>query len=171
MATNFSTALPVPAVQPIANKEGVVDRTWYMFFVALFNRTGSGQGVDIAAIQAEADAALALAAAASAAAAAAQVAANNAQAGADGSLKIVNDLSDVANAPASRVNLGLVTQTGWTAPTGTPTRNTFNADASVVVSAAPTQAEVQAINDQLVKVAQHLAALIDDSTTFHVIGP
>lgn len=54
-------------------------------------------------------------------------------------------------------------KTGWTTiPTGTLTRTTFATYTSQTISAVPTQAEVQTMNDNLLIVNQRLAALIVD---------
>lgn len=50
----------------------------------------------------------------------------------------------------------------WAAPTGTQSRVTFDADETTTISASPTQAQVQAVNDRLLATRQALAALIAD---------
>lgn len=50
----------------------------------------------------------------------------------------------------------------WATPTGTLNRTTFVAYAGQTVSATPTQAQVQAIDDAVKLLSQHLAALISD---------
>ena len=50
----------------------------------------------------------------------------------------------------------------WATPTGTFARTTFVAYAGQTVSASPTQAQVQAIDDHVKLLSQHLAALISD---------
>lgn len=52
--------------------------------------------------------------------------------------------------------------TVWATPTGTFDRTTFVAYAGQTVSNPPTQAEVQAIDDHVKLISQHLAALISD---------
>jgi hypothetical protein len=53
-------------------------------------------------------------------------------------------------------------KTGWTAPSGTVARSTFNADDNTTVSGSPTQGEVQAIADRLQATRRVLAALLYD---------
>jgi hypothetical protein len=50
----------------------------------------------------------------------------------------------------------------WVAPTGTPSRATFASYAGQTISAVPTQAEVQAIDDHVKVLSQRLMALITD---------
>lgn len=50
---------------------------------------------------------------------------------------------------------------GWTLPSGTAIKTGFDADASTTASDAYVKAEVQAINDQLVLVAQTVKAMMD----------
>lgn len=52
--------------------------------------------------------------------------------------------------------------TAWATPTGTFDRTTFAAYAGQTVSNPPTQAQVQAIDDAVKLISQHLAALISD---------
>lgn len=52
--------------------------------------------------------------------------------------------------------------TGWGVPTGTLSRTALAAYAGQTVSATPTQAQVQAIDDAVKAASQHLAALIND---------
>jgi len=61
-------------------------------------------------------------------------------------------------------------RTGWTAPTGTATRTTFATFAGQDISATPTEAEVQAIDDHVKVLSERLKALIDDLTTHGLIG-
>jgi len=53
-------------------------------------------------------------------------------------------------------------KTGWTAPTGTVSRATFDADDNTTASAGYVQAEVQAIADRLRDTRKFLAALLYD---------
>lgn len=53
-------------------------------------------------------------------------------------------------------------KTGWATATGTANRTTFATYAGQTVSATPTQAEVQAIDDHVKILSQRLKALIDD---------
>lgn len=62
-------------------------------------------------------------------------------------------------------------QTGWTAPTGTVNRGTFNAGFTQTISNPPTQAEVQALVVQVQVLSTRLAALEEDLTTHGLIGP
>lgn len=50
----------------------------------------------------------------------------------------------------------------WTVATGTASRATFATFAGQTISAAPTQAEVQAIDDHLKVLSQRMKALVDD---------
>lgn len=50
----------------------------------------------------------------------------------------------------------------WTAATGTASRATFATFAGQTISASPTQAEVQAIDDHVKILSQRMKALIDD---------
>lgn len=50
---------------------------------------------------------------------------------------------------------------GWTAATGTASKATFATHTSQDISAAPTEAEVQAIDDHLVVLSQHIKAIVD----------
>jgi hypothetical protein len=52
--------------------------------------------------------------------------------------------------------------TAWATPTGTFDRTTFTAYAGQTISATPTQAQVQAIDNHVKLMSQHLAALISD---------
>ena len=162
--SQFATPVPNSATQPLVDtKTGVVTRAWLLFLIALWNRTGQAAGVDLIALQAEADAAFAAATAAAAAAAAAQ-------GGADASLKIAANLSDVANVTTSRTNLQIGPATaGWVDPTGTGSRATFDMDAAFPVSNPPTQAEVQAIVGQLTILQKRLGQLTLDEITAKTI--
>lgn len=62
-------------------------------------------------------------------------------------------------------------RTGWTAPTGTATRSTFATFTGQDISATPTEAEVQAIDNHVKVLSERLKALIDDLTTHGLIGP
>lgn len=53
-------------------------------------------------------------------------------------------------------------KTGWSAATGTAARTTYATFAGQTISASPTQAEVQAIDDHVKILSQRLKALIDD---------
>jgi hypothetical protein len=56
---------------------------------------------------------------------------------------------------------------GWGTPTGTLTRTTFATYAGQDISAVPTEAEVQAIDDYLIVLSERLAAVISDIKTGH----
>jgi hypothetical protein len=60
--------------------------------------------------------------------------------------------------------------TGWTAPTGTVSRDTFDANWTTTVSNPPTQAEVIAVRNQLIAVQKRLAALEIDSLSIGTIA-
>lgn len=53
--------------------------------------------------------------------------------------------------------------TGWSMPTGTGSKSSFDANWTTTVSNPPTQAEVAAIRDQLIAVQKALAQFILDS--------
>lgn len=61
-------------------------------------------------------------------------------------------------------------QTGWTASTGTPLLGAFNADQAFTVSAAYTQAEIQAMATTLTETRQRLKALEDMARTHGLIN-
>jgi hypothetical protein len=60
--------------------------------------------------------------------------------------------------------------TGWVAPTGTVSRDTFDADWTTTVSNPPTQAQVTAIRDQVIVLQKRLAALEQDSLSIGTIS-
>lgn len=163
-ADAFATPIPNSASDPLVDpKTGRATRSWFLFLVALWRRTGSAAGVDILALQAEADAALA-------AAIAAGVAAGTAQAGADASLKIANNLSDVNNVTTSRTNLQIGPATGgWVDPTGAGSRATFDMNTALPVGAGYSQAEVTAIAAQVIVLQKELGQLILDQITAKTI--
>jgi hypothetical protein len=87
--------------------------------------------------------------------------------------KTFNDDVTIAAAKSLKVGTNAVIgarKTGWTAATGTATRTTFATHAAQTISAIPTQAEVQAIDDDLVKVSQRLMAIIEDLISHGTIG-
>lgn len=75
---------------------------------------------------------------------------------------------DVTNADVAAIEALLPTYvvkdqtTAWATPTGTFNRTTFASYAGQTISAVPTQAEVQAIDDAVKGLSQRLAALISD---------
>jgi hypothetical protein len=60
--------------------------------------------------------------------------------------------------------------TGWTASTGTAARGAFATFAGQVISASPTQAQVQAIDDHVKVLSQQLKAMKDDLIAHGLIG-
>lgn len=76
---------------------------------------------------------------------------------------IVTVQDDVTGLQTSILDAVLKDQTtAWATPTGTFTRTTFAAYAGQTVSAIPTQAEVQSIDDAVKGLSERLAALISD---------
>jgi hypothetical protein len=59
---------------------------------------------------------------------------------------------------------------GWVPPTGTVSRATFDADWTVAISDPPTQAEVEAVRDQVIVLQKRLAALEQDSLSIGTIS-
>lgn len=167
----FATPIPNSASQPLVDpRTGIATRPWLLFLIALWKRTGSAAGIDLIALQAEADAAFALATAATAAAAAAAASAAAAQGGADASLKIANNLSDVADVSTSRTNLQIGPATaGWVDPTGAGSRATFDMNLALPAGAAYSQAEVTAIANQVIVLQKRLGQLELDLITAQAI--
>ena len=60
--------------------------------------------------------------------------------------------------------------TGWTAATGTGSKATFATFAGQDISASPTEAEVQAIDDHVVILSQRVKQIIDDLISHGLIG-
>ncbi|HEX7072185.1 MAG TPA: hypothetical protein VF190_15335, partial [Rhodothermales bacterium] len=60
--------------------------------------------------------------------------------------------------------------TGWAAATGTMDRTALAVNPGLTYSNPPTQAEVEALNDFAVDVAQRVGALINDLRTHGIIG-
>lgn len=122
------------------------------------------------AAQTTADAGVATATTATAAAA-------TAQAGADASLKIANNLSDLAVVATAQANLGLgpiatsATATGWSGAIGTMDRSTFNGSFTQTASATYVQAELAAVSGQVTTLSHRMAALITDLIATKTIGP
>ena len=76
---------------------------------------------------------------------------------------IITIQDDVTGLSTSFLDAVLKDQTAaWVDPTGTFTRTTFASYAGQTVSAIPTQAEVQAIDDATKGLSERLAALISD---------
>lgn len=61
-------------------------------------------------------------------------------------------------------------RTGWTAGTGTPSRGVFNADYTQTIAAAYSQAQIQALQNQLLTTQQRLLALETDLRAHGLIG-
>lgn len=76
-----------------------------------------------------------------------------------------NDTSIATTAFVSTHAVARSTFTAWSSPTGTIARTTFATYTAPVISAAPTQAEVQAIANALEIVSRRLAAVITDLKT------
>lgn len=162
MADSTSTNFPIDRMRAVDQETGQFSKEARTLLRTLWNRTGGGTG---AATQE----AIALAQAA-------QATANAAQASANASLKIASNLADLADASTARGNLDLGsvalgnTVAGWSNPTGTGSRASIDANASVTASGVYSQVQVQAINDQLVAVQKALAQLILDAKSAKVIS-
>lgn len=61
-------------------------------------------------------------------------------------------------------------KTGWTTGTGTPNRGAFNADVTQTIASTYSQAQVQALQDQVVKLSQRVLALETDLRAHGLIG-
>lgn len=159
MVDNTSTNFPIDRMRAVDQETGQFSKEARTLLRALWNRTGGGTGANVAAVKITADAALVLATTANTTA-----------------LKKAANLSDLASVGTSRGNLGLGsvalgnTVAGWTNPTGTGSRAAINANASTTASATYVQAELQAVNDQLVAVQKALAQLLLDAESAKVIG-
>lgn len=159
MVDNTSTNFPIDKMRFVDQESGFMTKEARTLLRALWNRTGGGTGGDIAVVAAEANAAFVLATAADAS-----------------SLKIANNLDDVADVAASRGNLGLGsvalgdTIAGWANPTGTGSRAAINADFTQTAAATYTQADFQAVINQLIAVQKALAQLLLDAKSAKVIG-
>jgi|SRR5579859_604120 len=199
MANPVSSAalqgLPSADSPLVALSDGKITSGWYALMRALWIRTGQSLGVVTQSAVDSAAAAKAAAAAAQASADAALAASSLALLRA----KNLDDIPSPSTARAN-LGLGsaalnntgdflqpstaiLVTevdvgankvvgarQTGWTAPTGSPSRGTFNASWTQSISNPPTQAEVQALVTQIQVLSTRLAALEVDLTTHGLIG-
>jgi hypothetical protein len=76
---------------------------------------------------------------------------------------LVTVQDDVTGLQTTVLDAVLKDQTAaWATPTGTFSRTTFASYAGQTISAVPTQAEVQAIDDAVKGLSQRLAALISD---------
>lgn len=158
MATSgLSGALPAGSA-PFVDAGGVLTTYGRNLLSALINRTGGPPGTDVTAI--------------AAAAAAAQATANSALTQANASLKKAQNLADLANLTTALGNLQLVKVGGWSTPTGgAGSRAAVNTAFTSAVSAAYTQAEVQAIETQVEALSKALGQLIIDLEAFKAIGP
>lgn len=158
MVDNTSTNFPNSKTR-FTTEEGLLTKEGSVLLRALWNRTGGGTGADLAVVKATADAA-----------AAAVVALNLA------TMKKAANLSDVANVPTSRNNLGLGsvalgnTVAGWVDPAGTGSRAAINADFTQTAGAIYSQSDYQAVIDQLLAVQKALAQLILDNKSARVIS-
>lgn len=162
MATSgLSGALPAGKVA-FVDANGVLTAYSRNLLNALIQRTGGAPGADFTAEIA----------AVSAQATVAQNTANAAQTDANASLKKAQNLADLANLTTALGNLQLVMQIGWAAPTGgAGSRAAVNTAFTSTVSAAYTQAEVQAIETQVEALSKALGQLIIDLEAFKAIGP
>jgi hypothetical protein len=162
MADSTSTNFPIDRMRAVDQETGQFSKEARTLLRTLWNRTGGGTGAATADAITRANAA--------------QATANTALANAQASLKIANNLSDVAAVPTARNNLGLGsvalgnTVPGWSNPTGTGSRASIDANFNVVASGAYSQVQLQAINDQLVAVQKALAQLLLDAKSAKVIG-
>lgn len=158
--SGLSGALPAGNVA-FVDANGVLTVPARNFLNAILNRTGGPTGADFTAEIA----------AVSTQAAAAQTTANAAQTGANASLKKAQNLADLANLAAALANLQLVKVGGWVTPTGgAGSRAAVNTAFTSTVSAAYTQAEVQAIETQVEALSKALGQLIIDLEAFKAIG-
>lgn len=155
MATSgLSGALPAGNVA-FVDANGVLTGYGRNLLNALIQRTGGAPGQDQ-----------------SAAIAAAQATANAALISGNASLKKAANLSDLSLLTAALINLQLVKVAGWATPTGgAGSRAAVNTAFTSTVSAAYTQAEVQAIETQVEALSKALGQLIIDLEAFKAIGP
>ena len=87
---------------------------------------------------------------------------------------VVNQLDNITTQVISAtiwtIIAALVTDTGWTASTGTLTKGGLDSDSSTTASGTYVQAEVQAINDDVVEARRHIRALQAALTTTTLLG-
>lgn len=154
MATSgLSGALPAGNVA-FVDANGVLTASGRNLLNALIQRTGGAPGADVTA-----------------AVAAAQATANAALIGANASLKKASNLSDLTLLATALANLQLVKVGGWATPTGgAGSRAAVNTAFTSTVSVGYTQAEVQAIETQVVALSKALGQLIIDLEAFKAIG-
>lgn len=151
MATN-ETNFPI-AGNIFVDERGVLTKQSFTLLRTLWQNSN---GASIVLVMQTADAALVLA---------------------QGALQQAADLSDLANVPTARGNLGLGslalgnTVPGWSAPTGTGSRATFNANFTQAAAVGYSQSDTNALIAQLIAVQKALAQLIIDSESAKVIGP
>jgi hypothetical protein len=176
MTTPVLPAPQTPVIDPSTG--GRLSKDWYRFFVAFGKQVTTILALATGALQKASNLAdlgsaatartnLGLGTAATHAAGDFATAAQGAKA--DTALQPSTDIT------VTHVKVGSSTvvgprQTGWTAPTGTPARSSFDADWTQVV-AGPTIAEVQAVTDKLTETRKALAALITDLETHGLVGP
>lgn len=162
MVDNISTNFPIDKMRFVDQESGFLSKEARTLLRSLWNRTGGGTGADTKEAIALANAA--------------QLAANAAQTSADASLKIAQNLDDLADVPTARGNLGLGsvalgnTVPGWTNPTGAGSRAAIDANFSQIAAVAYSQTDLQAIINQLVAVQKALAQFLLDAESAKVIS-
>lgn len=153
---DLTTILPF-RLEPL-DKNAIVDQqgSASIRFVAIWQKQGQTiEGVitklveSVTEIQAAQDAA-----------AAADTKADGAQSSADTAQTTADSKLDQATADGLYVHVDV--GPAWTAPSGTASRATFATYTAPVISAVPTQAEVQAIADHVQIMSQRMKAMIDD---------
>lgn len=171
---------PVPELRlprlPSSQADWSAMQVWWQKVVEQIEATVLAINSNIDAISEALAAAVAAQAAADAAqddAIAALAASVAAQATADGA---VSDASAAqADATSALTLAGTAVQqdvgSPWSAPTGTASRAAFASYVGQTISAIPTQAEVQAIDDYLVIISQRMKALVDDLRVNRALTP
>lgn len=162
MADSTSTNFPIDKMRFVDQDSGFMTKEARTLLRALWKRTGGGTGADT-------QEAITIAQAA-------QITASGALANAQASLKIANNLSDLADASIARDNLDLGsvalgnTVPGWTNPTGSGSRAAIDADFTQTAAAAYSQSNLQAVINQLIAVQKALAQLLLDTESAKVIS-